>query len=304
MFDHVLHAPRPPILSRHPTNPIGETRRIHHAARAIKRRLKIARDIALREFDTLPVTVITNARRYEYEVSPDALEHIAELVWQALQDDGRAVLREEVIAAYRSGTARAAQNLIGLTSDYNRDIARALSVMQYERRAALAAARVFELMDGFRGDTRADLAFLLLRAVQDGQNPRQTARDIRKRFAMQGRRAERIARTEITMAARRGNWDETRDAGERLGLNTYLLHQSALIPGRTRTTHAARHGRIVSIEEQAEWYAVDGNPQNCLCSASAVPLNAEGAPITGGKLIERMRAARRAFLATDRTPRS
>ena len=294
---------RSPHLSRHPTNPIGQTDRIRSAVSAIRKRLRVARDIALDALAAMPV-IVSNRRYYEYQVSPDAMKLIVMAVESALRDDGRTELADAVRQAYREGTAKAALNLVGLTDDYTREITRLLASEPVERRAALAAARVFELMDRFSGDTTTDLGYLLFRAVQDGQNPREVARDIRKRFAMQARRAERIARTEITMSLRRGRWDETRDAADRLGLNVFLLHQSALIPGRTRTAHAARHGRIVSVEDQAEWYMRDGNAINCLCSSSEILLDGEGNPVTGVKLIGRMKRQRDKFLALDKTPRS
>ena len=107
-------------------------------------------------------------------------------------------------------------------------------------------------------------------AVQSGENPRETAKRLRGRFVVSKSRAERIARTEITGALRRGRWDEARDAQDKFGIETRLIHYSALIPGRTRDSHAERHGRIVTIEEQAEWYEQDGNGINCFMPGTRV----------------------------------
>ena len=288
-----------PLLSRHPTNPVGQTLRIRRASAAIKKRLQAVERFVLAELERIPV--ITNAalrnKHYEYQISVDALRLIIQQVEEILRtDDGREAMARAVREAYREGTAKAGMNLSRLSEDYTREVTSLLRSDPVTRRAALAAARVFELMDGFDGDVTSDLSYELFRAVQDGENPRVTARKIRKRFKTSRARANRIARTEITGALRRGRWDEARDTKERLGLNIFLLHQSALIPGRTRRTHAARHGAIVTIDDQAEWYAENGNSSNCLCSTSEIILGEDGEPISGGKLIDRMKKARDNFL--------
>jgi SPP1 gp7 family putative phage head morphogenesis protein len=151
-------------------------------------------------------------------------------------------------------------------------------------------------MQGFADQTATDLGRVLFEAVQSGENPRQTAKIIRERFGVSRSRAERIARTETTMALRRGRWDEAREQEQKLGMEVRLLHNSALIFGRTRATHARRHGKIVTIEEEAAWYAKDANAINCLCSQTEILVGKDGEPLFGQQLVERMQVERAKFL--------
>jgi len=292
--------PGQPLIPRSRTNPIGQTARMARAKKATNKRLRRIEKQLLRELERIPVEVqngrlLTN-QFYEYLISLDALRAIINVLTQNLQDVGQDVLAEQVRQAYIEGTGKAVENLSRISDDYTRTITQVLSSRPWLRRAALAASRVFELMDGFSGDMAADLSRILFQAVQDGVSPRVVAKDIRDRFAISRRRAELIARTEITMSLRRGRYDEARDAEDKFGIRVALIHYSALIPGRTRQTHARRHGRIVTIEEQTEWYSRDGNFANCLCSSTEVTLDERGNPIQGQKLLGRLEEQRKAFM--------
>lgn len=291
--------PEQPLIPRSRTNPVGQTLRMARAKKETNAKLRRVEDKLLREWERLPVQVQNNRlltnQFYEYLISLDTLREIIRVLLQDLDDVGQDVLAEQVRQAYREGTSKAVENLSRISDDYTRTITRVLSSRPWLRRASLAASRVFEAMEGFSGDAGADLSRILFQAVQDGVNPRIVAQDIRKRFGVHRRRAERIARTEITMALRRGRWDEARDAEDKFGFEVRLIHYSALIPGRTRQTHAARHGKIVTRDEQAEWYAMDGNAINCLCSSTEITL-IDGEPVSGQKLLVRLEDQRKAFM--------
>lgn len=292
----------PPFIPRSRTNPVGQTKRIGRSRKAINARLRRVERMIIDEWLKLPVSVqngrlLTN-QFYEYLISLDVLSALIRRITQELRDVGQDVVADQVEAAYREGVAKGVENLARISDDYTRTITDALRSRPALRRATLAGARVFELMDGFGADTAADLSRILFQGVQDGVNPQVVARSIRDRFGVSRRRAERIARTEMTMALRRGRFDEAADAQERFGLEVRLIHYSALIPGRTRTTHAQRHGRIVTIEEQRAWYAKDGNAINCLCSSTEVTIGPDGEPITGGALIDRLVEARKKFISS------
>lgn len=291
-----------PFIPRSRTNPIGNTKRIKRAERAIHQRLRYAEKRLVDEVLRLP-TQIQNGRLrtnafYEYLISLDVLNAIVALLKSDLDDIGQNTLADMVRQAYREGTAKATENLARISDDYPRTVTEALQSLPVQRRAALAASRVFELMAGFAGDVAADMAYILFQGIQDGINPREVARSIRKRFGIERRRANRIARTEITMAQRRAYRDEVRDAEDRFGFETRIIHYSALIPGRTRDSHASRHGKLFTVDEQTEFYARPGEAINCLCSQSSVIVE-DGEPVTGKKLLERMEKQRKAFLGQD-----
>ncbi|MCR3865547.1 phage head morphogenesis protein, partial [Pseudomonas aeruginosa] len=108
-------------------------------------------------------------------------------------------------------------------------------------------------------------------------NPREIARDLTAQTGIEARRGHRIARTEVTTALRRARWDEKDAAEADYGVQSKLMHMSALSPS-TRATHAARHARLYTSDEVRDWYSRDGNSINCKCSQVEVLVDDEGNP--------------------------
>ena len=293
--------PKQPLIPRSRTNPVGQTRRIKRVSGAMKRDIRRLERRLIDMWLNMPVSVqngrLLNRQFYEYLISLDALQGIVVEIANALENAGRTEMGAAVQQAYREGRAKSVENLLSITDDYGRSVTEVLASEPVLRRATLAASRAFEDMKGFSGQNGADLSRILFNAIESGTNPRVVARELRRRFGITRRRADRIARTEITTALRRGYRDEVRDANERFGLDTRIIHYSALIPGRTRATHAARHGRVFTVDEQDEWYSMDGNSINCLCSQSSVVVDENGDPITGKALLDKLAAQRKAFIS-------
>lgn len=265
-----------PQLPRNAKSPLAETRRLQRADRRIREALKETERFTLDIWSEVPVNEYTvNNRRYEYLIDVSRLQEIIRQIQNRLaQALGTAVV-DESVQSYEVGTSNSVTNLQGLTQDYQRTIAQVLASQPYQTRVAFVRARVFELMRGFQGETGADLGRVLSQAVEDGQNPMQTARTIRARFEVAQSRAERIARTEITGAQRRARFDEAQDAQERLGIRTRLMHLSALLP-TSRSWHIARHGDIFTVDEVREWYAEASNAINCRCAQVEVLVDENG----------------------------
>jgi SPP1 gp7 family putative phage head morphogenesis protein len=133
-------------------------------------------------------------------------------------------------------------------------------------------------MEAFEGDTANDLARVLRVGVENGLNPREVAGDIRARFSVSQSRANRIARTELTMAYRRARMDEDADSNQRLGILTKLLWYSARSE-TTRPWHASRHGLLYTQEEVREFYSRGAEAINCKCSVASVAVNEDGEPL-------------------------
>lgn len=287
-----------PTIPRHPSNPIGGTDRIAKSRRAIYKDIDTAQRLTLDAWAALPVARqngrLLNRSFYEYLIDLDELRRIVAMIAETLNGGrGRRVISAQTDAAYKEGVAKAVDNLSRLSDDYTRQVTMHLGSSPVLRRAALAGARVFEFMEGFGSDTAADLGRVLFQAVQDGENPRNVARLIRQRFRVSRSRAERIARTEITGALRRGRVDEARDAEDKFGIKVKMLWYSALIPERSRISHMRRHGNLYTTEEVTEFYQEAGNLVNCLCSQTEVTIGKDGEPIFGQKLIERMTDAKK-----------
>lgn len=197
---------------------------------------------------------------------------------------------------YEQGTGKAVDNLMQITDDeYPRVVQFVLSSSPYRDRIQYISSRAFEDFEGFTNEMKADLRRVLTDGMANGKGPREIARQVRKRVGVSTSRALRIARTEVTTAHRRAIWDEDR-AANGIGIRTSLLHVSALIPGRTRLTHAKKHGHVWDTTEAlGDWYAVDGNGINCLCTQVSTLIDAQGKP-SSWKLIKKMRDSSKKYV--------
>ncbi|EAC0203679.1 phage head morphogenesis protein, partial [Salmonella enterica subsp. enterica serovar Schwarzengrund] len=146
------------------------------------------------------------------------------------------------------------------------------------RRLILVRARTFEEMKNFSATVKADMARILTDGLGRGQNPLEIAKRITEQTGIESRRANRIARTEITTALRRGRWDESDEATEQYGILTRQLHLSALST-TTRQSHALRHGKLYTTEDVREWYSINGNAINCKCTQVSVLVDEAGNPL-------------------------
>lgn len=287
-----------------PSNPVGGTGLIQQARADVNRILARTQKWLLGELAAIPVTVRTlnaappgaplavNASVYDYSVSLFTLQMITSELKRRLSETPPPVVNRTV-AGYEVGTAQEVASLAAMTSEYTRTITQVLTSEPWQRRMALVRARVFEQMDGFVGETAADLSRVLMTGIENGQNPLIVAKDIRARFDVSKGRAERIARTEIGTALRRAHLDEADSATQSLGIRTKMLWLSALSP-TTRETHSARHGRLYETQEIREFYTRDGNSINCRCSSTSILIDKEGKPLQE-RVIKRARAARKRY---------
>jgi len=296
--------PKYPTLPRNTENPVGGARLQQQTVSRLKRGLRDVRRWVLERFKEIPKRDVTinaqvpgyavNETRYDYLISVEELRLIVEEIRRRLGIEVPPdYIADQARRAYEAGTGTAVAQLAALTDDYTREITQVLASEPWQRRVALIRSRVFEQMESFNGDTATELGRVLSQGVEDGLNPRDVAKDIRKRFGISERRAETIARTEVTSALRRATRDETQDARERLGINTQLLWFSAL-RSSTRVSHAMRHGMVYSSQEVAEFYSQGAESINCLCSQQPVLVDEYGNPILGS-LEERLGKQRRAF---------
>lgn len=278
--------PGNPVIPRNEENPVGQSRKVRAARKLWREHIKPIRRWMLNELAAIPVTQIEAnsgsfvVNRYEFNISAEALERFITELYRRLQDERlNAKFWQQVKAAYERGTGDEVVNLQTISDGrYERTILGVIRSQPWQQRVALIQARVFEEMRGFEGDVGADLSRVLRNGVENGLNPKDIAKTIRKRFDVSQSRANRIARTEVTQSYRRARLDEDADANQRLGIRTGLLWFSALSE-TTRHWHASRHGEVYTQEEVREFYAEGGNSINCLCSQASVLLNDEGKPL-------------------------
>ena len=296
----------PTRLEKDPTGQAGNRLR---AKVDISKRVNRLRDPVLQILDSFPVESITvNKTRYNYDINPQRIaglfDELQAMFYRALEVESFSrgwFLSQYLGQAWQEGTTKAFTRLKTLAESAAPNIADAMNLdsvltsPEYARRFEIIAARAFESMQGFAGQAANDLGRILGEGVALGQSPRTIARDIRKKFdQIEGYRALRIARTEVNNSFKEARYEETKDVRDRLGLEVKVMHVSALVEN-TRPSHAARHGKIYTLEDEREWQNEGSNLINCICSTVEVVF-INGEP-TQKKLIERQRKRGEMFFA-------
>ncbi|MFG0740368.1 phage minor head protein [Providencia sp. TYF-12] len=256
------------------------------AMKAFAKRIKKVSQGYIQLLNRIPSEPVVN-KKYQFDLDPDYLSIILRdgelMVDEVLLQGGEFnnfFFNEYVSTAYERGTAQEYANLAQQSTAYaatQQSVATILLSEPYQLRMALVRARVFEEMKGLSAQVKADMARILTDGIARGLNPREVARNLNEQSGIEIRRANRVARTEITTALRRARMDEADEASEVLNLETRQVHISALSP-TTRPNHASRHGKIFTTDEQRDWWAVDGNSINCKCSTVTILTNKEGRP--------------------------
>ncbi|MFY3770056.1 phage minor head protein [Providencia manganoxydans] len=256
------------------------------AMKAFARRIKKVSQGYIQLLNRIPSEPVVN-KKYQFDLDPNYLSIILRdgelMVDEVLLQGGEFnnfFFNEYVSTAYERGTAQEYANLAQQSTAYaatQQSVATILLSEPYQLRMALVRARVFEEMKGLSAQIKADMARILTDGIARGLNPREVARNLNEQSGIEIRRANRVARTEITTALRRARMDEADEASEVLNLETRQVHISALSP-TTRPNHASRHGKIFTTDEQRDWWAVDGNSINCKCSTVTILTDKEGRP--------------------------
>ncbi|HEM6857196.1 TPA: minor capsid protein [Providencia rettgeri] len=256
------------------------------AMKAFAKRIKKVSQGYIQLLNRIPSEPVVN-KKYQFDLDPNYLSIILRdgelMVDEVLLQGGEFnnfFFNEYVSTAYERGTAQEYANLAQQSTAYaatQQSVATILLSEPYQLRMALVRARVFEEMKGLSAQVKADMARILTDGIARGLNPREVARNLNEQSGIEIRRANRVARTEITTALRRARMDEADETSEFLNLETRQVHISALSP-TTRPNHASRHGKIFTTDEQRDWWAVDGNSINCKCSTVTILTDKEGRP--------------------------
>lgn len=284
-----------PILPRSSTDPTNTDTRERKFMKDFDRRVNAIGKEVLRILGEQNYTVVTlnaldiNASTYQFALDQAILsgisseiERICNLILLEGGEQELWSMRAYVEPSYVQGTAMTAANLTVQSELYalsKPSLDAILFSPPYRKRISLLAAREFELMQGFAGTLKSDLAQTLTRGMIAGQNPRVIAKDIQARTGVNKSRAERIARTEVTNAFRQARMDEAQDAQTNLGIKTKMMHLSALSVS-TRPSHRSRHSKLFSIQEVRDWYAIIPNPINCRCAQVEILVGDDGEPLS------------------------
>lgn len=230
-----------------------------------------------------------NAGKFIYDMSAQELADLLEAVQRVLDDylleggEQNLWAMDYVVAEAQRGTLEAFNNLSQQSQVYasQTSLQQLLSSPGYQNQIASARLTTFSDWKVLSDTARGDLTNIITDAVARGVNPRETASVISKRLDVSMSKAKNIAQTEQVGALREAQWNETEWASDRLGLNTGLLHLSALKP-TTRQTHAFWHGKVRAVQAVRDWYAIDGNKYHCYCGQIPVLLNEDGSIFNEG----------------------
>lgn len=295
---------RAPILPSNFGDPNGTDAKERQAMAEFGRRIERCRQAYLGLLDQIEFNAVTvNVTRYEFRTLPSVLSQLLDAT-SRLVDSILGINEgvrnwfgvEYVIPAYEKGSANAWRNLGVQSTEYaaiRPTLQSLLTSEPYQKRIGLVAAREFELMKGLSASVKEKMAQQLTAGLAQGIGPREIAKNLTSQAGIEKRRANMIARTEINQALRTARMDETQDAQQRLKIMVKVLHISALSP-TTRATHAARSGHLYTVEQERDWYAVDGNAVNCKCSTSEVLVDENGKPRSPG-LVDRLQKAAAAW---------
>ncbi len=315
-----------PIVPRNISDPASQFGNLRNAKKKLVARYKRI-DKGMRQLiGTLDKRVISTNIKYEYQIDATRFQNINSFIQDLLYDElldnkgglwtQRWWLNSNLNQAYEDGTSDVLQSSknIATVEAVGPEISREVRSIKlesiffsrgFQTRLGLVHARVFEQMKGFSDQTRTDLASTLTRGMVDGIGIRELSNNITDRVKVSFSRAQRIARTEILNAYRTAGNVETDELNEDVYSDSewgmLSLWFSALAPktktsSGTRKAHAIRHGSTYTTEKVREFYAINGNAINCLCSQSPVLFNKKTGEVLQQDLLDRMAKKRDLFL--------
>lgn len=293
---------RAPILPTNLGDPNGTDAKERQAMAEFGRRIEQCRKAYVDMLDQIEFEAVTvNAKRYTFRTLPSILTQLLDTTAKLVDGFiGADKVRNwfsisYVLPSYEKGAATAWRNLGVQSAEYalTRPTLQSLLLSEpYQTRIGLISAREFELMKGLSASVKEKMAQQLTAGLAQGIGPREIAKNLTMQAGIEKRRANLIARTEINQSLRSARLDETASA-QKLGIKVKVLHISALSP-TTRRTHAERSGHLFTVEEERDWYAVDGNAANCKCTASEAIVDEKGQPVSKG-LVDRLQKAAAAW---------
>ncbi len=238
---------------------------------------------------------------YDYEFSPeqqDQLESVIETIIILWLLQGQSTNKpidyysdDNIELSYRSGTQEVIRDanslltqisLLGLllpSMPRNIDINTILLSQSYLDALNGYKSSFFFNIKGLSSKLSNQVFERIKTGIKSGKTPRNIIKDINGRFGVAESDAKRIVKTEINRINNNGRIDTINFINDTTSLNAAGRHRSALLPGRTRATHAARHNRLYTSEQQLLWWDSGSNRINCFCSFDVVFLDKDNKPI-------------------------
>lgn len=316
-----------PIIPRNAKDPAQQFPNLRNANTELRKRYRNIQ-IGMRDViagidkrivpDSAAGGIVTNIK-YEYFVDTEKFQDINLFIQRLLNEElldsvdqqltQRWWLNANLTQAAEDGTGDALQSAknMAVIDVVGPELSQAVRSIQldnillsrgFQSRVALVQSRVFESMKGLTDSTRSDLADTLGRGMANGTGVKELTKDVMSRVNVSFNRSRRIVRTEVLQAYRTASREETRELNEDVYEGSDWIMQSlwfsALAP-TSRATHIARHGKIHTQNEDEQFYSVNGNSIQCLCSQSPVLVNRKTGETIQEDLLIRMDKQRKSF---------
>lgn len=295
------------------SDPTGQRVNRNRLTRKLTVRLEKARREVIALFRNVPwtrrqVTKIVNQDVqvvYNYDMTPEQVEifnaEIRRIISMLLLDTQsdtmpmnwwykpeielsvRQGMLEELIEFNRLIVLAAAEGITGVGGMAPQRIApeTVLSSQRYLSSLRNVYIENFQVVKNLSNTTSGQVIQTVNSGMQAGLTPTNIAKGINGRFDVSKSSAKRIAETEVNKAYNDAKLRATDTAGEITGLRTAVRHVSALLPKRTRATHAARHFKVYTTEQETAWWNTGSNRINCKCTVRTVLVDKEGDVIEG-----------------------
>ena len=315
-----------PVLPKDKRDPVGAMNRVIASYKQIDKRLQNIYSKLSDRIEQIPRerialnNIASQSYQYRYLVDAAGLQDIGTYLQQLIYDEILGTsngsfsnlwfMNPYVEEQYERATEQALQSTMNLASAdaVGADLSRQIRGLQaefvlmspsYQTRVNLVKNRLFEEMKGFSDDMKRDLGGTLGRGMAAGHGINRIKKDIRERLGVSKSRAERIARTEINNAYRTAYWGETDELNDTVwkdsGFVTRMLWYSALT-ATTRRTHAQRHGEVYNTTEIREFYSVDGNSINCLCTQVEVLVRKKTGEVININIVNDLKNQKKKYL--------
>lgn len=296
------------MASKTKADPTGQRVNRNRTTKRLSARIEKARREVMALFRKIPksrrqVTKIINRDVqvvYDYDITPEQVEifnaeirRIIDMLLLETQADIMPInwwYKPEIELPVRQGTLEE-------VSTFNRLIAIAISLgltgrggmvpQKISPEAVLSSPQYltelrnvyvenFQVIKNLSSRTSGQVIQTVNSGMQAGFTPSKIAKDINERFNVSKSSAKRIAETEVNKAYTDAKLRATDVAGEMTGLRTAVRHISALLPGRTRASHAARHFLVYTTDQQKSWWNTGTNRINCKCTVRTVLVDKTG----------------------------
>jgi len=292
------------------SDPTGQAPRRRKATRVLDARLNTSQGAIKRLFRDIPstrrtvtplkpITPVPNQEVtvvYDYDLSPAELTQLEAqirlILDTQLETEGDTVpflwfWSDQLEPPYRQGTMEevnrvnqliAAAIIAGLITDpFVQQISVDQVIQSFEYQTALRNLIVknYGTIKSLSGRTAAQVIQEINSGISAGLSPNDISKNITERFDVAKSNAKRIADTEINRAYNDAKLDSVKIIEKQSGQRAGVLHISALLP-TTRDSHAARHGKVFTVDDQQKWWDTGVNRINCKCSTSTVLIDGRG----------------------------